>query len=129
MTSVTSCATGCPRTWPWRLAAQTPAPAQPAPAVAATDETLFDAAVIRPLFERRARGDDAAFVTRVLDLYRKHGPEALGNIVAAHKARDADALARAAHALEIDELEYRRQGRGRRRQQHRKAPSASKAAP
>ncbi len=75
-----------------------PAPAAPVATVVA-DETLFDANVIRPLFERKARGDDAAFVTRVMDLYRKHGPEALANIVTAHKARDNDALARAAHAL------------------------------
>jgi signal transduction histidine kinase/EAL domain-containing protein (putative c-di-GMP-specific phosphodiesterase class I)/ActR/RegA family two-component response regulator len=74
-----------------------PAPASPLPV--APDETLFDATVIRPLFERRARGDDAAFVTRVLELYRRHGPEALANMVAAHQARDADGLARAAHAL------------------------------
>ena len=94
------------RAWlPGDLAAAPPALAPPAVPAAqpaapiATDETLFDATVIRPLFERKARGDDAAFVIRVLDLYRRHGPEALANIVAAHQARDVDALARAAHAL------------------------------
>jgi signal transduction histidine kinase/EAL domain-containing protein (putative c-di-GMP-specific phosphodiesterase class I)/DNA-binding NarL/FixJ family response regulator len=81
------------------VAPQSRAAAAPQAAPVPTDETLFDAAVIRPLFERRARGDDAAFVTRVLDLYRKHAPDALANIVAAHKARDNDGLARAAHAL------------------------------
>ncbi|MGZ3304441.1 MAG: EAL domain-containing protein [Asticcacaulis sp.] len=63
-----------------------------------SDDALFDRAVTAPLFERAARGD-GDFVERVFDLYGKHAPETLAGMVAAHKARDADALARAAHAL------------------------------
>ncbi len=55
---------------------------------------LFDLSVAAPLLERRD-----AFLDRVLDLYRKHGPDALANMVAAHRAHDGEALAQAAHAL------------------------------
>ncbi|MBW8733927.1 MAG: response regulator [Asticcacaulis sp.] len=61
---------------------------------AAQADTLFDMEVAGPLF---ARAD--AFLERVLDLYRRHAPETLSTLVAAHAARDDDAVARAAHAL------------------------------
>ncbi len=68
------------------------------PMATATDDSLFDLSVARPLFERRAKGSDA-FVDRVFALYRKHAPEALVAMVEAHRGKDADALAKAAHAL------------------------------
>ncbi len=68
------------------------------PMATATDDSLFDLAVARPLFERRAKGGDA-FVDRVFALYRKHAPEALVGMVEAHRGKNADALAKAAHAL------------------------------
>jgi len=75
------------------------------PLPAATDDTLFDAAVIHPLFERRTRrDDDDAVVTRVLDLYRRRGPEALADMVAAHRSRDTAGLARAAQTLKAMSL-------------------------
>ena len=70
-----------------------PEPVAAAPA-AQPDTALFDMDVAGPLF---ARGD--AFLERVLDLYRRHAPEALSNLVAAHASGDDDGVARAAHAL------------------------------
>ncbi|WP_443750334.1 EAL domain-containing protein [Asticcacaulis solisilvae] len=75
-------------------------PAQPVaipvamPGAMPAGSPLFDMEVAGPLF---ARGD--AFLDRVLDLYRRHAPEALANLVAAHGARDDEGVARAAHAL------------------------------
>jgi EAL domain-containing protein (putative c-di-GMP-specific phosphodiesterase class I)/signal transduction histidine kinase/ActR/RegA family two-component response regulator len=74
-------------------AAGGPEPVAAAPAVA-PDDALFDRSVAGPLF---ARAD--AFLDRVLDLYRRHAPEALANLVSAHAAGDDDGVARAAHAL------------------------------
>ncbi len=69
-------------------------PLPPATAAATPDNALFDMDVAGPLF---ARND--AFLDRVLDLYRRHAPEALGNLVAAHADGDDESVARAAHAL------------------------------
>jgi len=77
---------------PPAVATETP-PASPAPPPSA-DTALFDMDVAGPLF---ARAD--AFLDRVLQLYRRHAPEALANMVAAHGIRDGDGVARAAHAL------------------------------
>ena len=84
------------RAWLPQGLSEQPAPVpEPLPSRSpALDGSLFDLSVTRPLLER-----NDAFVARVLDLYRKHGPDSLAAMVAAFKAGDSDGLARAAHAL------------------------------
>ena len=82
-------------------AAPAPAPAAPAPApvvVQADPEGLIDAAVAAQMAEFAAagRGD---FVARVRALYRDNAPDAVRQLAEAATAGDADACARAAHAL------------------------------
>jgi len=63
-----------------------------------SDDELFDPDVLEPLIAglSSGRGD---FVRRVVGLYTSHAPEAIANLIAAHMSSDADATARAAHAL------------------------------
>jgi EAL domain-containing protein (putative c-di-GMP-specific phosphodiesterase class I) len=73
----------------------TPAAAAPAPA-GPTEGSLLDPQVTDDL-RRMAAGGRAEFVERVLNLYRRHAPEAVKRL--AEAAQDPAEAARAAHAL------------------------------
>jgi signal transduction histidine kinase/EAL domain-containing protein (putative c-di-GMP-specific phosphodiesterase class I)/DNA-binding NarL/FixJ family response regulator len=73
-----------------------PVDPQPLATPAATDDLLLDPQVSDDL-RRMAAGGRAEFVERVLNLYRRHAPEAVKRL--AEAAEDPAEAARAAHAL------------------------------
>lgn len=79
-------------------AAPSPAPvAAPVDNAAATD-SLFDPAVREDL-ARMASAGKADFVARIQALYAEHAPDRMAELAAAWSEGDAEAVARAAHAL------------------------------
>lgn len=83
---------------PPEIAAPSAATEAATPTAQAVDPALFDARV-RADLAAMAAGGNPDFVSRVEGLYRVNAPKRLAEAVAAHQAADADALARAAHAL------------------------------
>ncbi len=67
-------------------------------AVISAPDTLLDEEVVGGLVEM-ARSAGSGFAARIVALYAEHAPVALAEIAAACAARDAAALARAAHSL------------------------------
>ncbi len=61
-------------------------------------ESLFDPAVREDLAKMASAGK-ADFVARIQSLYAEHAPERMADLVAAWRMADAEAVARAAHAL------------------------------
>ncbi len=80
--------------------AETPSPALPASAVESSSpaDSLFDPAVREDLARMAAAGK-ADFVARIQALYAEHAPERMAELAAAWNESNADAVARAAHAL------------------------------
>lgn len=72
-----------------------PGAAPPSPA---TRDSLFDPAVREDLAKMASAGK-ADFVARIQSLYAEHAPERMADLVRAWSADDAEAVARAAHAL------------------------------
>ena len=62
------------------------------------DLPVIDMAVIAPLLDPDL-GGDASFLAEVVQAYRDDSPPRLHALREAHRALDADALARAAHSL------------------------------
>jgi EAL domain-containing protein (putative c-di-GMP-specific phosphodiesterase class I) len=84
-------------------AAPPEAPPSPAPVAepvgaAASADSLFDPAVREDL-ARMASAGKADFVARIQSLYAEHAPDRLADVAAAWNGGDAEAVARAAHAL------------------------------
>ncbi len=77
---------------------EVPVPAEPGPAQASIDMSLFDADTLKPILAglKNGRSD---FVTRIVGLYRSHAPEAVGRMAAACRSGDAAEMSSAAHAL------------------------------
>ena len=77
-------------------------PAQPVTGPAETLEvaqgSLFDPAVREDLAKMASSGK-GDFVARIQSLYAEHAPERMADLIAAWRTADADAVARAAHAL------------------------------
>ena len=65
---------------------------------AATSDSLFDP-VVREDLARMASAGKADFVARIQALYAEHAPNRMADIATAWQAEDAEAVARAAHAL------------------------------
>ncbi len=85
---------------PTETAEPIPAPAAPtaAPAAAAPVSDLLDADTMKSL-SAMAAGGKADFVERVHGLYRDNAPKSVAALIEAASAGDADAGAKAAHAL------------------------------
>jgi signal transduction histidine kinase/EAL domain-containing protein (putative c-di-GMP-specific phosphodiesterase class I)/CheY-like chemotaxis protein len=83
---------------PVEVVVEVPVPAEPGPAQAGIDMSLFDADTLKPILAglKNGRSD---FVTRVVGLYRSHAPEAVGRMAAACRSGDVAEMTSAAHAL------------------------------
>ena len=79
-------------------AAAAPSPTEAPAEAAASLDSLFDPAVREDL-ARMASAGKADFVARIQALYAEHAPERMADLAAAWQAEDAEAVARAAHAL------------------------------